>query len=74
MLCFQEAITMPTDGVKRKLAALFGAHRFFVGKTRTAKIMLFTIGGLGIWYIIDLVLVLFGEFTDNEGRKIKKWP
>ena len=52
---------------------VFGAHRFYAGKTKTAKAMLFTIGGLGIWYVIDLVLVLFGEFTDTEGRKITKW-
>jgi len=52
---------------------VFGAHRFYVGKTKTAKAMLFTIGGFGIWYLIDLIIVLFGEFTDTEGKKIKAW-
>lgn len=52
---------------------VFGAHRFYAGKPRTAKTMLFTIGGFGIWYVIDLLLVLFGEFTDGEGRKISEW-
>lgn len=59
-------ILCPTLGI-------FGAHRFYVGKTKSAKAMLFTVGGAGIWYIIDLVRVLFGQFTDSEGRKIKKW-
>jgi hypothetical protein len=52
---------------------IFGAHRFYAGKIRSAKVMLCTIGGLGIWYVIDSVIVLFGEFTDNEGRKLKDW-
>ena len=52
---------------------IFGAHRFYAGKTGTAKAMLFTLGGLGIWYLTDLVIVLFGEFEDGEGKKIGKW-
>jgi len=52
---------------------IFGAHRFYAGKIKSAMVMLFTIGGLGIWCVTDTVIVLFGEFTDNEGRKIKEW-
>lgn len=52
---------------------IFGAHRFYVGKAKTAIGMLFTIGGLGIWYLIDLLILLFGEFSDSEGRKIREW-
>ena len=52
---------------------IFGAHRFYVGKTGTAKAMLFTFGGLGIWYVIDAVIVLFGEFKDGEGKKVRVW-
>lgn len=52
---------------------IFGAHRFYVGKPKTAMLMLFTIGGLGIWYLIDLLILLFGEFIDSKGRKVKKW-
>jgi class 3 adenylate cyclase len=70
----------PVSDKKRLLATIlcsafgiFGAHRFYVGKTKTAKLMLFTIGGLGIWYVVDFLIVLFGEFTDKEGRKIKQW-
>ena len=65
---------------KRLLAAIlclgfgiFGAHRFYAGKTKTAKAMLFTLGGLGIWYVLDLVIVIVGELTDREGRKIREW-
>ncbi len=33
--------------------------------------MVFTIGGLGIWALVDFVIVCFGEFTDSQGIKIK---
>jgi len=52
---------------------VFGFHRFYAGKTKSAKVQLFTIGGLGIWFLIDLVLIIFGEFADGEGRKIREW-
>lgn len=52
---------------------IFGAHQFYAGKIKTGMLMLVTIGGLGIWYVIDCLIVLFGEFTDNKGRKIKEW-
>ena len=52
---------------------IFGAHRFYAGKIISAYLQLFTIGGLGIWYIVDLLNVLFGEFTDSKGRKIREW-
>jgi len=32
-----------------------GAHRFYAGKVCTGVIMLLTIGGLGIWAMIDFV-------------------
>lgn len=52
---------------------LFGIHRFYAGKTKSAKIQLFTIGGLGIWFLIDLILIIAGEFSDGDGRKIRDW-
>ena len=58
------------------LAFLFGfvgAHRFYVGKTGTAIIQLCTLGGLGIWALIDCVLILTGSFTDGNGNKITQW-
>ncbi len=51
----------------------FGAHRFYVGKIGTAILMALTFGGLGIWYAIDLVLILVGAFRDIEGRAVYQW-
>ena len=52
---------------------VFGAHRFYVGKTGTAVLQLFTIGGLGIWATIDWILILCKAFKDKKGRKITQW-
>jgi hypothetical protein len=58
------------------LAALlgpFGAHRFYVGKARSGALMCLTLGGLGVWYLYDLILVSAGSFRDVEGRLISRW-
>jgi TM2 domain-containing membrane protein YozV len=52
---------------------VFGAHRFYVGKTGTALLQLFTLGGLGIWMLYDLIMLVTGEFTDKEGNRITEW-
>jgi TM2 domain-containing membrane protein YozV len=51
----------------------FGAHRFYVGKHGTAILMLLTLGGLGIWSIIDCIIILLGSFRDKEGGRIYHW-
>src|SRR4029077_5916979 len=51
----------------------FGAHRFYVGKTGTGLLMLCTLGGAGLWYVYDLILVAGGSFRDAGGRLVSKW-
>lgn len=63
-----------------------GIHRFYVGKVGTgilllvlwsisAIIAIFTVGiGLipvGIWLIIDFIMILCGSFKDKYGRTLK---
>ena len=57
------------------LLALFlgglGVHRFFVGKVGTGILQLLTLGGLGIWALIDIIMIAVGSFTDKAGHPIK---
>ncbi len=48
-----------------------GVHRFYVGKIGTGILMLLTLGGFGIWMIIDLIIIITGNFKDKNGLKIK---
>ena len=51
----------------------FGAHRFYTGKIGTAFIMIATLGGLGIWVIIDLAMILTANFRDKKGHLVYEW-
>lgn len=35
--------------------------------------MLATLGGLGIWYLYDVIVVAAGEFEDAAGRRLSRW-
>lgn len=48
-----------------------GAHRFYAGKVGTGLIQLFTFGGFFVWWFIDLLLILFGDFRDVNGQRIR---
>jgi TM2 domain-containing membrane protein YozV len=52
---------------------VFGAHRFYVGKIGTGILMLVTFGGLGIWWLIDMILIIIGSFTDKAGLFVFRW-
>ena len=69
----------PSDksrGVATALAALlgpFGAHRFYVGKTGSGVLMAATLGGAGLWWLYDLIVVAAGDFRDVQGRRLSRW-
>jgi TM2 domain-containing membrane protein YozV len=49
----------------------FGIHRFYVGRIGTGILQLLTLGGLGIWALVDFIMVVTGNFKDGQGLPIK---
>lgn len=66
---------------QRRLAAailcwflgIIGVHRFYVGKVGTGVLMIVTLGGLGIWMLIDFIMILIGSFRNKAGLKLYNW-
>ena len=40
-----------------------GIHRFMIGDTTNGILMLLTLGGCGIWTLIDLISILSGKMS-----------
>ncbi|OGP92808.1 MAG: hypothetical protein A2Z19_01900 [Deltaproteobacteria bacterium RBG_16_54_18] len=49
----------------------FGVHRFYVGKIGTGIVMLLTLGGLGVWTLIDFIIIVCSRFKDKQGNYIQ---
>lgn len=52
------------------LLGFFGVDHFYLGKVGTGILKLISIGGFGIWWLIDLILTLAGARRDNQGRPL----
>lgn len=47
-----------------------GIHRFYTGYTLIGVLQLFTLGGCGIWAIIDYIMIMLDNYKDSNGCKL----
>jgi len=73
-------IAAPDIGGKSWLVALLlsvfvgelGVDRFYLGRIVTGILKLLTFGGLGIWWLIDVILIACNALTDAKGNRLVK--
>ena len=47
-----------------------GIHRFYTKHTVIGVVQILTLGGCGIWTLIDLILIVTGSFKDADGNNL----
>lgn len=50
---------------------MWGVDRFYLGYITVGLVKLLTLGGIGMWWIIDIVLLLLGAMRDAEDDVVK---
>ncbi|MEP6590552.1 MAG: TM2 domain-containing protein [Gemmatimonadota bacterium] len=72
-----ELFASPKSRLTTQLLAIFlgvfGAHRFYVGKTQSGILQACTLGGLGLWYLYDNIMIAVGSFRDADGLLVADW-
>ncbi len=54
------------------LLGIFGADRFYVGRTGLGVLKLLTFGGYFVWWVVDVILLVQGRMKDDLGRLVRK--
>ena len=67
-----------TQSTRRRVVALqlaiflgiFGVHRWYLGKPRSALLQVMSCGGFGIWWLFDLYRLGFSPVVDGDGQPL----
>ncbi|KJE97878.1 TM2 domain-containing protein 2 [Capsaspora owczarzaki ATCC 30864] len=65
--------SFPTIFIYSLLFGVFGVDRLSLGHVGTGIAKLLTLGGFGVWWIVDLVLLATGHLTPADGSCWERW-
>ena len=51
---------------------MLGVDRFYLGHTGTGILKVLSVGGFGIWFLLDIFLIATEQMKDSEGNLVEK--
>mgnify|MGYP005772432611 CR=1 FL=1 len=55
------------------LLGWLGVHRYYTGYVGLGILQTLTLGGCGIWSIIDLIAITFDRYKDSSGQPLEDY-
>jgi hypothetical protein len=79
-VCLKCGVRLGQSGEKDWIVALIlsiligtlGVDRFYLGYVGLGILKLLTLGGCGIWWLVDVILIAMNKLPDAQGRPLRQ--